>query len=125
MTPGRVGTEKYRIKPLRWVRGLRFRGECVGRSTATHVIAAQTRRYVARQRDPSLSRAAIKDPLEPIPSGQLWIGEWFRKTGGSLIVICRHRNGFFESVAKLGFGWPSSFPIVVWKRKGKAHGIQA
>jgi hypothetical protein len=34
-------------------------------------------------------------------------------------------NGFFESAAKLGFGSPGSFPIVVWKRKGKAHGIQA
>jgi len=74
---------------------------------------------------PSLSRAATKDSVEPILDGQLCAGERFRKTGGSLIVIGSHRNDFFESAAKLGFGWPSSFPIVVWKPKGKSHGIQA
>jgi hypothetical protein len=77
------------------------------------------------QRDPSLSRAATKDSPEPILGRHLWIGERFRKSCGSLIVICGHHNGFFESAAKLGFGWPSSFPIVVSKRKGKSHGIQA
>jgi hypothetical protein len=77
------------------------------------------------QRHPSLSRAATKDSLEPILGRQLWVGERFRKPWGSLIVICAHGHGFFESAAKLAFGWPSSFPIVVWKRKGKSHGIQA
>jgi hypothetical protein len=77
------------------------------------------------QRDPSLSWAATKDSLEPILVGKLWVGERFRKTCGNLIVICGHRNGFFESAAKLALGWPSFFPIVLWKRKGKSHGIQA
>jgi hypothetical protein len=130
---GGVGDRKISLKPLRYVRGVHFRGECVGQSTATCVIAAQfhaslCHSQMTRSR-PSINpirdflRAAPK--TQPVLDGQLWVGEWFRKTCGSLIVICGHRNGFFESAAKLGFGWPSSLPIVVWKRKGKSHGIQA
>jgi hypothetical protein len=66
-----------------------------------------------------------KDSREPVLIEQLWVGERFRKTCGGQIAICGHRNGFSESAAKLALGWPSFFPIVLWKRKGKSHGIQA
>ena len=55
--------------------------------------------------------------INTILGRDLRLGERFRKTPGSLIAICGHRDGFFESGAKLGFGWPSSIPIVVWTRK--------
>jgi len=114
VTLGRIGTEKCRFKLLRYVRGLHRRGKRVQQYAATRVTAAEFHASLCHssndkialfhQHDPSVSRAATKDSLEPILGAELWVGERFRKTSGSLIVICSRRDGFFESGAKLGFG---------------------
>jgi len=63
VTLGRVGTEKYRFKPLRYVRGLHFRGECVGQSTATRVIAAQFHASLCHSLDDKIASFLQRDSI--------------------------------------------------------------
>jgi hypothetical protein len=108
------------------------------RRAAVHhgpVMAAQfTRRYVTRQKTgraiPSARSITFPGRHQRLAETNPWRTATgrraFRKTSGSPIVLWGHRDGFFASGAKLGFGWPSSAPIVVWQRKkGHQHGIQA